>query len=154
MPHDPLPTAESGARSALYTRHLRAGWISLLVYLIMGLVLEILHGLKIDWYLNVAHEARRLMWSLAHAHGTLLGLVNLAFAYHFRMRQRPAGRAFALSSYCLLGSTILLPGGFLLGGIVIHAGDPGKGILLVPVGALMLIISVGIMAWDSLKSND
>ena len=28
---------------------------------------------------------RRLMWTLAHAHGTLLGLVHIAFAVTVRM---------------------------------------------------------------------
>ena len=38
---------------------------------------------------------------------------------------------------------MLLPAGFLLGGLVIHDGDPGIGVLLVPVGALLLLYGVG-----------
>jgi hypothetical protein len=67
-------------------RHLRFGWWTLLVFLTMGLVLEILHGFKAEAYLKVSNETRRLMWTLAHAHGTLLGLVNIAFAMTVRSR--------------------------------------------------------------------
>ena len=66
--------------AALARRHLQIGWWALLVFLSVGLVLEALHGLKVGLYLDVSNETRRLMWRLAHAHGTLLALVNLAFA--------------------------------------------------------------------------
>lgn len=39
-----------------------------------------LHGFKVGLYLDVDHSARRHMWTLAHTHGTLLALVNIAFA--------------------------------------------------------------------------
>jgi len=45
----------------------------------------------------------------------------------------------------LTGATVLLPGGFFLGGAMIYAGDPGVGILLVPVGALLLLVAVGLL---------
>ena len=61
-------------------RNLCFGWWSLLCWLSLGMVLEALHGFKIGWYLEVTSEARRLQWSLAHAHGTLIALVNIAFA--------------------------------------------------------------------------
>jgi len=35
-----------------------------------------------------------------------------------------------------------MPIGFLLGGVVIHDGDPGVGGALVPVGALLLLCGV------------
>ena len=59
-------------------RHLRYGWWSLFAWLTLGVVLETLHGFKIGWYLDVDVEMRRLMFTLAHAHGTLLALVNIA----------------------------------------------------------------------------
>jgi hypothetical protein len=31
-----------------------------------------------------------------------------------------------------------LPGGFLLGGIIVYGGDPNPGVLLSPIGALLL----------------
>jgi hypothetical protein len=45
-------------------------------------------------------------------------------------------------SRSLVGSLILLPMGFLLGGIFVHGGDPGLGVLLVPPGALLLFVAV------------
>ena len=64
--------------------HLWFGWWALLIFLALGIVLEMLHGFKVGWYLNVENESRRLMWNLAHSHGTLLAFVNLAFGnlYH------------------------------------------------------------------------
>src|SRR6266404_2898750 len=59
-------------------RNLRFGWWSLLIFLLFGGALETMHGFKIGWYLDVGNEVRRLMFTLAHAHGTLLALVNIA----------------------------------------------------------------------------
>ena len=60
-------------------RHRRFGWWSLLVFVTFGLVLETLHGFKLDAYLNLSNETRRLLWTLAHAHGTALAIVNILF---------------------------------------------------------------------------
>jgi hypothetical protein len=133
------------ADSRLVTRHLAVGWWSLLVFLTAGLALEALHGLKIDWYLGVSKETRRLMWTLSHAHGTLLALVHVGFASTLRVRPM-TGSAARVASRCLLGAGFVLPGGFFLGGLFIHDGDPGLGVLLVPVGAALLFASVLLVA--------
>jgi hypothetical protein len=117
------------------------GWWSLLVWLSAGLVLEGLHGFKVGWYLDVASETRRLLLTLAHAHGTLLSLVNLAFAATLRDSGAPA-RLLARAASCLRWGAVLLPLGFLLGGLQVMGGDPGYGIVLVPVGALLLVVGV------------
>jgi len=139
----------------LSNRHLRFGWWSLLAYLTLGIGLETLHGFKLSWYLGVGHEMRRLMLTLAHAHGTLLALVNLAAGLTARLVN-----GFALSrsaSHALIGSAVLLPVGFLLGGFTTYGGDPGLGILLVPLGAILLLYGVGRIAWglktDSPRSH-
>lgn len=126
----------------LARRHLRFGWWSLLVYLTLGIVLEVFHGLKVGWYLDVSNETRRLMWTLAHAHGTLLALVHLAFFATLRALESAEERKLRWASGGLIASSVLLPGGFFLGGLIIHQGDPGLGILLVPVGALTLLAAV------------
>ena len=126
-------------------RHLRFGWWSLLVFLTLGIVLEAMHGFKIGWYLDVSNATRRLMWTLAHTHGTLLALVHIAFAVtvpFLANRERP--RRWV--SGCLYGASVLLPGGFFLGGIVVYGGDPSLGILLLPVGAALLFVGVLITA--------
>jgi hypothetical protein len=117
-------------------KNLRYGWWSLVFWLGLGLVLETLHGFKVGWYLDVGAEIRRLMFTLAHAHGTLLALVNIAAGLTARGLNRPLPNAAAAS---LVWGAALLPAGFLLGGVWIHDGDPGLGVALAPVGGLLLL---------------
>ena len=42
--------------------------------------------------------------------------------------------------------TILLPLGFLLGGIAFYAGDPGFAIALVPPSGLLLVVVLVVIA--------
>ena len=132
------------------SRHLQFGWWSLLVFLSLGIVLEVLHGFKIGFYLDVSNETRRLLWTLAHAHGALLGLVHLGLA--FTAQQRP-GPWVAKASPLLMGASVLLPGGFFLGGFGIEGGDPGLEILLLPVEALLLLGAVVLVASGSRKTS-
>ncbi|MBC8001650.1 MAG: hypothetical protein H7X97_03585 [Opitutaceae bacterium] len=127
---------------SLVRRHLAVGWWALLVFLTAGLVLEALHGFKIGAYLKVSNETRRLMWTLAHAHGTLLALVNLVFVATLRILPTWPPPTARLASSCLMAATVLMPAGFFLGGVFIYAGDPGLGILLVPVGGIFLFAAV------------
>jgi len=139
----------SADRSSLPRRHRIIGWWSLLLFLTMGLALEAFHAWKLDWYVSVANETRRWMWTLAHAHGTLLALVNLVFVAAVDRRAGGPPRSLSMASACLIAATCLLPLGFLLGGVVIYGGDPGRGILLVPVGAVLLMVAVLITALDA-----
>lgn len=126
-----------------YTRrHLRFGWWSLLIFATLGLLLESLHAFKAPGYLDVSNETRRLMWTLAHAHGTLLGIVHVIFGLTLRSMNAPAASNPRLASISLMGSSILLPGGFFLGGIAFYSGDPGLGVLLVPVGGGLLLVAI------------
>lgn len=126
----------------LASTHFRLGWIGVLVFLSLGLVLEALHGFKIGLYLDVDQETRRLMWRLAHAHGTLLSVLHLGFAATLAHLPALAAPLSKLASRCLTGALILMPAGFLLGGVWIHGGDPGLGILLVPPGGILLLVGV------------
>jgi len=121
---------------------LRWGWFTLLVFLTLGLGLETLHGFKVQAYLSVMNETRRLMWTLAHAHGALLGLAHLGFAFSVHCTPTWISRTRTFASYSLLAAGVLMPGGFFLGGIWVYAGDPGLGILLVPVGGILLFAAV------------
>src|ERR1700693_16635 len=116
----------------LADRNLRFGWWSLLIFLSLGAVLETLHGFKIGWYVDVGNETRRLMFTLAHAHGSLLALVNIITGLIGRIVERFTLRSSV--SFALIWAAILLPAGFFLGGIVIYDGDPGLGVWLVPAG--------------------
>ena len=126
-------------------RHLRFGWWSLAVFGLLGLGLETLHGFKVGAYLDVSNDTRRLMWTLAHAHGTLLGLVQLAFAFTLRHIDVEAA-AVRSSSSALIGASVLLPAGFFLGGVRFYSGDPGVGVALVPIGAALLIYAAVVVA--------
>jgi hypothetical protein len=108
----------------------------------MGLALEALHGFKVGAYLNLTNETRRLMWTLAHAHGTLLALVHIAFAFTVRLTPDWPASTRTVASIALVGAGLLMPAGFLLGGLFVYSGDPGLGILLVPLGGAMLFVGV------------
>jgi hypothetical protein len=125
---------------------LRFGWWSLLVFAALGLVLEMLQGFKVPQYVGVANDTRRLMWTLAHAHGLGLALVHVLFALTVPALPALTPARQRLASRSLLGASLLLPGGFFIGGLVFYAGDPGLGILLVPVGAVLLLTTVFLVA--------
>ena len=133
----------SDERKRLAWFHMCFGWWGLLVFVALGLLLETMHGLKIDFYLNVDHETRRLVWRLAHAHGGLISLVHIGFAATIvAVPAAEIGKRMRLASMCLVSSTILLPGGFFAGGLGLHGSDPGIGIFLVPPGGLLLFLSI------------
>ncbi len=126
-------------RTRLVRRHFRIGWWSLLLFVLLGFALEVLHALKVGLYLNVSNETRRLMWTLAHAHGTLLALVQLGFAATVACVPAWTSGTRSGASACLLSAGLLIPLGFFLGGVYIYSGDPGLGIALVPPGAVLLV---------------
>lgn len=123
--------------------HLRVGWASLLVFLSFGIVLEGLHAFRVPGYMNVGDaETRRLMWTLAHAHGALFALVHVGLGSSFLIASSWTSRSRALASYCLTAGGILMPVGFFVGGLFTYEGDPGLGVFLVPPGALLVLIAV------------
>lgn len=130
----------------LARRHLVCGWWFLLVYLSVGLLLEALHGFKFGWYLDVGNEMRRLMFTLGHAHGTLLALVNIGAG--LTVRSAAPFNLRGSASFCIVWAAVLLPAGFFLGALMPHGGDPGVGVGLVPLGGFMLLYGVGATAWD------
>ena len=132
------PVDRSGP-SDLVRRHLAVGWWAIFGFGLLGLVLEGLHGFKVGAYLDATNDTRRLMWTLAHAHGTLLGLVHLGFVATLSAWPDLPARAQQQGSTSLTAATWVLPLGFFAAGIRFYAGDPGLGIALVPVGAALLL---------------
>ena len=120
--------------------NVRFGWWALLAFLTLGIALEMMHGFKVQWYVSLANETRRHLWTLAHAHGTLLALVNVVFGVWQSSRGRTDGASVA--SRLLRLATVVMPAGFLLGGAAPRGGDPGLGAVLIPVGAALLLVSV------------
>ena len=132
-PANPVPSAADSNATPEERRHFRLGWWSLLVFVCLGIVLEGMLAFKAPWYVNVGdNETHRLMLRLGHAHGTLLSVLNIVFAASLR----------GLASHCLAAATLLVPGGFLLGGLVTHGADPGLGIILLPAGAVLLLFGI------------
>jgi len=70
----------------------RFGWWSLLLFTALGLGLESLHGFKVRAYLDVSNETRRLMWTLAHAHGALLSVLHVVFGLSLRVSPEMGAR--------------------------------------------------------------
>jgi hypothetical protein len=141
-------------RRRLARRHHLMGWWALLVFLALGLGLETLHGFKADLYLDPANRIRRLMWTLAHAHGTLLAVVNIAFAVGLMHFGKWTERELKLASFFLVDALILLPAGFFLGGVTPSEVDPSTGVLLVPVGALLMLAAVALIARAATRNDD
>ena len=86
------------------------------------------------------------MWTLAHAHGAMAALANVAFAAGLVRFGQWADRPLRLASFFLLDALVLLPLGFVLGGFGHTEVDPGSGVLLVPVGGLLLLAGVALTA--------
>lgn len=139
-------------RRDLARRHHLLGWISLLVFLSLGATLEALHGFKVGFYLDPAHKLRRELWTLAHAHGTLLGLVQVAFAAGLPRFGHWTETRLRLASFFLLDAALLIPLGFFLGGLEHDERDPSIGIYLVPVGAVLLFVSVALIVWSAARN--
>jgi hypothetical protein len=136
-------------RRRLARRHHVVGWSGLLLFLSLGALLETLHGFKIGFYLDPGHKIRRELWTLAHAHGTLLALVHVGFAAGLLHFGRWTEARLRLASFFLTDALVLIPAGFFLGGLTHSEGDPSLGVLLVPLGAVLLFIAVALVIWSS-----
>jgi hypothetical protein len=132
--------------------HLRFGWWALFVFATLGLVLELLHGFKVQAYLAVSNETRRLMWTLAHAHGVLLAVINISFGLTLEARHLMV-RNISRVSVALIAASVLLPGGFFAAGVAFYEGDPGVGAVVVPVGAVLLLIALFMIAREAGRSG-
>lgn len=129
---------------------LRLGWAMIAVFLIGGLVLESLHFVKAPFYVDA--RLRRELWTLAHAHGTLLGAINVLFALTATRHMSDGARRTRAAALLRFGAP-LVPLGFFLGGIGAAEGDPSIFVVLVPIGALLCAAAVGIVALDLLRAR-
>lgn len=127
------------------------GWVSLALWVCLGTGLELAHGFKLSAYLD--DEMTRFMLTLAHAHGVGLALVSLAFSTHaphiFDNNSKIARKIASM----LMGGSVLLPLGFLLGAISHPEGDPGVGVLLAPLGALMVLVALVLTAIGAWRTS-
>ena len=140
-------------RNATRRLHLIFGWWQLLVFLSLGIGPEMMHGFKVGWYLDADQETRRLMLTLAHTHGTLLGLVNLAFSWSVTQISDWKSSNLWVASRSQIAASVLMPLGFFLGGLITYAGDPNLAILLFPAGGFFLLVSALLTALAATKSK-
>lgn len=140
-----------GSDDVLARRHRRYGWTALFAWMCGGLLLELFHGFKLGSYL--LDPLRRELWTLAHFHGALLSVVNLVYV---RWAEAPGLSAAtrARASLTLIAGSVLMPVGFLLGGLVHYEGDPGLGIFLAPLGALALLYPVAVQMRGAWRRRD
>ena len=131
------PPADAAARACLVH-----GWVLVTVFLTLGLVLETLHLVKLPFYVDVL--LRRELWTLAHAHGTLLGVLVLLFGLAAPRLLGPASRRRTASGLVRTGS-VLVPCGFFFGGLGAAEGDPSLAIVLVPLGAVLFLLGLGLL---------
>ena len=118
---------------------LRAGLWLLAVSLPLGLTLEALHAWKVNVYLGSA--MRRELWTLAHAHGNLLGILCLAMAaVADKLGPDPVRRQ--RRERWLVAGAWAMPLGFLVGGVLNREGDPSFGIVLVPIGGVLVFVAL------------
>lgn len=138
----------SQSTASLARKHVRFGWLMLAAFAIVGITLEGFHGFKTGWYLEDAYETRRLLFTLGHAHGALLSLINIVFGVTSAVLGGSLPRLLQVSRLLLVG-TVLLPAGFFLGGFGLYGADPGVGVYLVPIGGLCVLAAFVIAALSS-----
>jgi hypothetical protein len=119
-------------------RHVRLSLGCIAVFLAMGLWLEAMMGLRTQGWMD--DTLRRELLRLGHAHGGLLGLVNIALAWAMGRLQTPDGWARKVRVAALLGA-VLVGLGFIGGGLWHGPTDPGPIVLVVPAGAMLVLTS-------------
>ncbi len=120
-------------------RHLRASLALVALFLASGLWLEAMLGLRAEGWID--DPLRREFLRLGHAHGGLLGLVNLGLAWALERLATPASWASKIRVAAWSGA-LLVGLGFMLGGLLHGPSDPGLPILVVPAGAMLLLASL------------
>jgi hypothetical protein len=120
------------------------GWIGLAAWMTAGLLFEGLIGFRSPAYLQ--DPLRRELFQLAHAHGAGFSLLLIVAGI---CRRNGMIRPPQAAGWSLQIGTVLMPLGFLFGGIWHFGNDPGPGIFLAPVGGVMVLFGVVASAMSS-----
>lgn len=123
--------------ASMYKRIAFQGWLSLAFWMSAGFLFESLMAFKSPAYLD--DSLRRELFRLAHAHGSLLGVVLVVAAIWARGNDAKIAR---VAVHALRFGAAVMPMGFLMAGLWHPESDPGFAIWLVPIGALPLIFSL------------
>ncbi|HLA95839.1 MAG TPA: hypothetical protein VK612_08970 [Pyrinomonadaceae bacterium] len=122
------------------------GWIGLAFWMSFGLLIEGLIAFRIPAYLQ--DPVRRELFRLGHAHGTLLSIVLLIVGLYAHTAIVAPMRIARLA---LQAGVIMMPVGFILGGISHFESDPNPLVFLAPLGGLLVIFGVVSIAVTILK---
>ncbi len=126
--------------------HERVGYWGLFASVAFGMTLEAVLAFKVGGVVDAGMETRRLLLRLAHAHGGFLSLANLVFAVSMNEGN---DERFRRASMLLFVGSVLVPLGFLLGGLFLHGNDPGAGIVFAPIGGVALLAAFFLRARDA-----
>lgn len=124
-------------------RHLRFSVACVAVFLASGLWLEGMIGLRVTGWVD--DPLRREMLRLGHAHGAILGLVNLGLSWAMHRLQTPNAWVPRIRLAAWTGA-VCVGVGFFGGGLWHGTTDPGPLVLIVPAGAMMLLASCAAVA--------
>jgi hypothetical protein len=113
------------------------GFLGIAIWMSFGLLLEGFIGFRVSAYMS--NVVRRELFQLAHTHGTLLSLLFLVTVLALNNRLISMN---SISLWVLRIGTILMPIGFLLGGIWIRGEEPNPLIFLAPIGGVMVIFGI------------
>lgn len=113
------------------------GLVGIAVWMSFGLLLEGFIAFRVPAYL--LDGVTRELFRLAHAHGTLLSLVLIAIGMCWRSGFIAPPRTAKLS---LQIGSVLMPVGFLLGGIGHYESDPSPLVFFAPLGGVMMIFGI------------
>jgi hypothetical protein len=119
--------------------HIRLSLACVAVFLAMGLWLEAMMGLRTQGWMD--DTLRRELLRLGHAHGGLLGLLNVAMAWAMHRLGTPQAWARGIRG-AALGGAVLVGFGFVGGGLWHGPTDPGPLVLLAPAGAMLMITAI------------
>jgi hypothetical protein len=120
-------------------RHLRLSLATTAIFLAMGLWLETMLGLRAQGVVDDA--LRREFLRLGHAHGALLGLLNVVLGLAMARLHTPVAWATRIRLAAFLGA-LAVGFGFVGGGLWHGPTDPGPLVLLLSsLGATVLLRS-------------
>jgi hypothetical protein len=140
-------SSDSNQTTNSYSGLLKQGFISLACWMTFGFLLEGLIGYKIPTYLN--DNLRRELFQLAHTHGTLFSVVLIVVAICLKLNLLKPNNQYQIA---LRVGSVVMPVGFLLGGIWHYESDPGFLIWLSPIGAVIIIFGI-VSAFFSINKN-
>lgn len=114
------------------------GWLLLSALLVSGGGMSILIMTKSSFWVD--NPLRQVYIPLGHAHAGLLAIVMLLMGLYLDKTRLSEGiRKWAAIMY--IAGALLMPGGFLFAGLPEGATEPGKEIIMVPIGGALVGIA-------------